>query len=151
MVDFSKYQDIAYKIIGAAMEVHSELLGGMKEPIYQESLHLELNMEGIFNQIEVEVPCYYKNIRLEKTYRMDMLVNKEICVEFKSTKHIIPEHRYQVFNYMHLTKTPFAILLNFGGEKLKGERYGFDEETNECIILDKNMKPINELYIDRPN
>ena len=82
---------------------------------------------------------------------MDMLVNKEICVEFKSTKHIIPEHRYQVFNYMHLTKTPFAILLNFGGQKLKGERYGFDEETNECYILDKNMKPINELYIDRPN
>jgi len=33
------------------------------------------------------------------------------------------------------------LLINFGQSSLQGERYGYDEETNECILLDKNMRP----------
>ena len=25
--------------------------------------------------------------------------------------------------------------------EVHSERYGYDEETNECILLDKNMRP----------
>ena len=47
MYELRRYKDIVYKIIGAAMEVHSNLNYGLLEPVYQEALHRELMMNGI--------------------------------------------------------------------------------------------------------
>lgn len=35
---------------------------------------------------------------------------------------------------------PVGLLINFGRESLQGERYAFIEDTNECVLLDKNME-----------
>ena len=50
--------------------------------------------------------------------------------------------RQQLFNYLRLTRKPIGLLINFGQPSLQGERYGYDEETNECILLNKNMGPV---------
>ena len=138
MTYFKKYKDIVYNIIGAAMEVHSELGFGLLEPIYKESLHLELLEHGINSETEVTIPCFYKKHQLEKSYRMDFVVD-DIVVELKSTNDLIPAHRAQLFNYLRLTRKPIGLLINFGKKSLQGERYAFIEETNECVLLDKNM------------
>ena len=78
MTDLSKYANIVYKIIGAAMTVHSELGYGLLEPVYQEALHLELLDRGIANDREIELPIYYKEHLLEKKYRMDIVVDDVI-------------------------------------------------------------------------
>ena len=143
MVDFEEYRDIVYNIIGAAMEVHKTIGGGLLEPIYNESLCLELDMNGISNSREIELPCYYKGVKLEKTYRMDIVVNNDICIELKTVNNILPEHRMQLFNYLRLTRKPIGLLINFGQNGLSGERYGFDETTNTCLILDKEMHPLS--------
>ena len=69
---------------------------------------------------------------------MDMVVD-DVIVELKSVKKLISSHRYQLFNYLRLTKKPIGILINFGSPRLQGERYAYIEETNECVLLDKNM------------
>ena len=140
MLDPKKYKDIVYRIIGAAMEVHCELNWGLLEPVYNEALHLELLDRGIENEREQQVPCYYKNHLLEKNYQMDIVVD-DVIVELKSVSELNSSHRAQLFNYLRLTKKPIGLLINFGQESLQGERYAFDEETNECVLLDKNMKP----------
>ena len=134
------YQDIVYKIIGAAMEVYNELGWGLLEPIYQEALSLELSMQGIDNEREQLVPIFYKGIQLDKFYKVDILVNNDIIIELKSAKEIIPEHRLQLFNYLKLTKKPLGLLINFGEPHLHSERYAYDEETNECYLVDKYLK-----------
>ena len=139
-MDPKKYKDIVYRIIGAAMEVHCELNWGLLEPVYNEALHLELLDRGIENEREQQVPCYYKNHQLEKHYQLDIVVG-DVIVELKSVSELNSSHRAQLFNYLRLTKKPIGLLINFGQESLQGERYAYYEETNECILLDKNMKP----------
>ena len=139
-MDFKKYKDTVYQIIGAAMEVHSELNWGLLEPVYNEALHLELLDRVIDNEREKQLPCYYKHHKLEKFYQMDIVVG-DVVVELKSVDELNSAHRAQLFNYLRLTKKPIGLLINFGQSSLQGERYGYDEETNECILLDKNMRP----------
>ena len=55
-MDFKKYKDTVYQIIGAAMEVHDVMNWGLLEPVYNEALHLELLDRGIDNEREKELP-----------------------------------------------------------------------------------------------
>lgn len=142
-MDYKKYKDIVYKIIGASMEVHDELNWGLLEPVYNEALHLELLDRGVSNEREKQIPCYYKNRRLEKFYQMDIVVG-DVVVELKSVDDLNSAHRAQLFNYLRLTRKPIGLLINFGQSSLQGERYGYDEDTNECILLDKDMNPVYE-------
>lgn len=139
MKELKSYREIVYRIIGAAMNVHSVMNNGLLEPLYQEALSIELGENGIANEREKKLWCYYKNHLLEKTYKVDILVG-DIILELKSVQEILPEHRAQLFNYMRLTKSPLGLLINFGNKSLQSECYGYIEEINECELLDKNMK-----------
>ena len=125
------------------MAVHSELGWGLLEPVYQEAMHLELLDRGIDNVREKEIEVFYKKHKLEKKYRMDIVVD-DIIVELKSVTKLIPAHRAQLCNYLRLTRKPLGLLLNFGEESLIGERWAYDADTNECFIVDRNMEPIAE-------
>ena len=143
MTDLSKYANKVYKIIGAAMSVHSELGYGLLEPVYQEALHLELLDRGIANVREQEIEIYYKKHLLEKKYRMDIVVD-DIIVELKSVNKLISAHRAQLCNYLRLTRKPLGLLINFGEKSLIGERWAYDKTTNECYVVDRNMEPIDD-------
>ena len=143
MLDLSKYSNKVYKIIGAAMAVHSELNWGLLEAVYQEALHLELLDRGIDNQREKEIDVYYKKRLLDKKYKMDIVVD-DIIIELKSVTSLAPVHRAQLCNYLRLTRKPLGLLINFGEESLVGERWAYDADTNECFIVDRNMQPISD-------
>lgn len=143
MIDLSIYTNKVYKIIGAAMTVHSELRWGLLEAVYQEALHLELLDRGINNVREQEIEVYYKKHLLEKKYKMDIVVD-DIIVELKSVSELAPAHRAQLCNYLRLTRKPLGLLINFGEKNLIGERWAYDDDSNECFIVDRNMVPIDE-------
>ncbi len=145
MIDYTKYSDIVYKIIGASMAVHSELRWGLLEPIYQEALHLELSDRGIENQREQEITIQYKHHMLEKKYKMDIVVG-DIVVELKSVAQLSAAHRAQLCNYLRLTRMPVGLLINFGEKDLMAERWVYDEKSNECFLVDRRMKPIDVEY-----
>ena len=143
MTDLTKYANKVYKIIGSAMAVHSEMGWGLLESVYQEALHLELIDRGIANERELEIPVYYKKHLLEKKYRMDLVVD-DIIVELKSVSKLVSAHRAQLCNYLRLTRKPLGLLINFGEVNLIGERWAYDEKTNECFIVDRYMEPISD-------
>jgi GxxExxY protein len=133
-----RHKEIIYSIIGAAMEVHRELGGGLLEPIYNEALFLELQDRGIKCEREKQVQCFYKNHQLEKYYEMDSVVD-DVIVELKSVSELIPAHREQLFNYLRLTRMPMRLLINFGQPSLQGERYAYFKDDNECVLVDRDM------------
>ena len=137
-MDIKRYKETVYEVIGAAMTVHKELGGGLLEPIYNEALCMELSDIGLQPESEKELLCYYKGRLMKKSYRMDIVVG-DVILELKSTSEICPEHRFQLFNYLRLTKKPIGLLINFGNESLYCERYYYDSTTNECRLIDRNM------------
>ncbi len=141
MLNLERYKDLVYNIIGAAMEVHNELSWGLLEPVYQECLSLELTDMGVSHAREVELLCKYKGHVLEKRYRMDFVVG-DIILELKSVSELTADHRSQLCNYLRLSKKPLGLLINFGEDHLVGERWAYDEATNECYIVDRNMHPV---------
>ena len=140
----NNYKNIVYKIIGCAMTVHRELGWALAEQIYQEALCMELFDNDIEAQREVGIKCYYKKRPLKKMYKMDLLVG-DIILEIKSVSALMPEHRAQLCNYLRLTHKPVGILINFGEPNLIGERWMYDETTNECFLVDRNMEPLNKI------
>ena len=98
---------------------------------------------GIENQREQEITVYYKKHVLDKKYKMDIVVD-DIIIELKSVTSLAPSHRAQLCNYLRLTRKPLGLLINFGEESLIGERWVYDEDTNECFIVDRNMEPISD-------
>ena len=88
MESFKQYRSLVYQIIGAAMRVHSELRWGLQEPIYNESLRLELADNQIEAMSEMPIPCKYKHHLLEKQYKMDLVVG-DIVRFFQPVKDIV--------------------------------------------------------------
>ena len=118
------YENEVYAIIGACYEVYNELHCGLSEAICQEALEIEFNYMGIPYMREVPLDVYYKGEKLKKRYIADFVCYDDIIVELKAVDILTNDHVSQVLNYLHITKSPLGLLVNFGHKrKLEWERY----------------------------
>ena len=111
-------EDLSGRVIGAAMKVHSALGPGFSEAVYQNSLALEMALEGIPFEREVKLEVRYRG-ELVGQYRVDLLVGSRLILELKAVQAILPEHEVQVVNYLAATGLEQALLLNFGSRRLQ--------------------------------
>jgi GxxExxY protein len=116
------YKEETYKVIGAAMEVHRELGCGFLEPVYQEALEIELQMQEIPYQREVDIEISYKGLVLNKYYRADLICFGRVIVELKALSALSTEHESQLLNYLTATGMPIGLLINFGSMSLQHKR-----------------------------
>ena len=135
MITRQEYSDI-YDIVGAAMEVHKTLGRGMAEPIYQEALEMELEAAGIMIEREKVLLCYYKKQMMKKHYVADFFY-KGIIIELKSVEELTPVHRAQLINYMRISRQNKGLLINFGERSLRTERYIYNPDNDDFILLTK--------------
>lgn len=136
MITKREYMDI-YDVVGAAMEVHKTLGRGMSEPLYQEALEMEMKANGWETEREKVLLCFYKEHELKKHYIADFYY-KGILIELKSVEKLCSEHRAQLINYMRISRQKKGLLINFGEKSLRTERYIYDEENDDFILLTQN-------------
>jgi GxxExxY protein len=105
--------DIAFKIVGCAIEVHKHLGPGLLESIYESCLIEELSGAGLSVKSQLLVPIKYKNKNLGGTLKLDLLINDLIIVELKAVETMIPLFKAQLLSYLKLTGKPKGLLLNF--------------------------------------
>ncbi|WP_234445779.1 GxxExxY protein [Carboxylicivirga marina] len=122
MIEGILYKDEAYRIIGAAMEVHNELKNGFLEPVYQEALAKEFRIQDIPFQQESMINIYYKGDKLDKYYKADFICYDEIIIELKALGELTKEHESQLINYLKATDKKLGILINFGKSSLQYKR-----------------------------
>ena len=110
---------ITERIIGAAIEVHKALGPGLMESAYEECLCRELALRGIGIERQLPLPVEYKGVRLDCSYRLDLLVEQSVVVEIKSLSSIEPIHEAQLLTYLKLGGWKLGLLINFNVAALK--------------------------------
>lgn len=119
MIITQKYiNDLAYKIVGCAIEVHKNLGPGLLESVYEKCLILELMKEGLNVKSQVPIDIDYKGEILHSALRVDIIVNDLIIVELKAVEAMIPLFTSQMFTYLKLTNKPKGLLINFNCENI---------------------------------
>ncbi len=113
------YEDLTYKIIGAAQEVYKELGPGYLESVYEDALCYELDVRNIAYQRQIDLDVKYKDVIFEKRFRTDLLVEDKVLVENKAIKAITNQDEAQLINYLKTTRLKIGLLFNFGAEKFE--------------------------------
>ena len=104
---------ITGKIVSSAIEVHKILGPGLLESSYHNCLKYELIKSGFYVESELYLPIKYKEIKLEKAYRIDLLINNSVVVEVKAVDAINEVHIAQALTYMKFSEISLGLILNF--------------------------------------
>jgi GxxExxY protein len=121
--------DLSYKIVGCAIEVHRHLGPGLLESVYQDCMKQEYKIKEMNFKSQLLVPINYKGLILDTDYRLDFLVADEIIVELKAMEGILPVHEAQLLTYMKLLKKSKGIIINFNCTNIVKE--GTKQMVNE--------------------
>ena len=124
--EFNKQLARQKHIVGVAMKVFNKYHGGLLESAYECALKYLLVQDGYKVEVQKELPMYWDDVRLDKTYRMDLVVDDDIIIELKALKYIKDEQRKQLKNYMVLTHTRWGMLINFSMDRVYSEWYRLD-------------------------
>ncbi|HEV7427453.1 MAG TPA: GxxExxY protein [Thermoanaerobaculia bacterium] len=106
-------EDRTGDVIGAAIEVHRALGPGLLESAYEECLCRELTLRQMPFARQVPLPVEYKGVKVDCSYRLDLLVASSIVVEIKTVSALEPIHSAQLLTYMKLGPWRFGLLMNF--------------------------------------
>jgi GxxExxY protein len=108
------HKDETYRIIGTCFEVYKEKGCGFLEPVYQECMEIELELQGILFVAKQSLRLEYKGRPLKHTYEPDLLCFGKVVVELKAVSALADEHRAQLLNYLNATGLDVGLLVNFG-------------------------------------
>ena len=111
--------EISYKIIGLALELHKSLGPGLLESAYENALAYDLKEHGFDIKQQVPMPFVYKDVKMEVGYRIDLVVDNKVLIEIKSLEALAPVHFAQTLTYLKLSGLKLGLLINFNTKILK--------------------------------
>ena len=105
--------DLTYQIRGCIYETYNKLGPGLHESAYETYLFHALIKSGLNVERQLEVDINIDNIRLERAYRIDLLVEKTVIIEIKSISEISNIQKQQLLTYLKLSNLKIGLLVNF--------------------------------------
>ena len=121
-IDQSLRDPHTFAIIGAAMDVHTELGCGFLEAVYRDAMVIELEARRIPFRTEVPFPLKYKERQLALNYRADLVCFESVVVEVKALRAVGPIEHAQAINYLKASGLARGLILNFGARSLEYRR-----------------------------
>jgi GxxExxY protein len=101
------------EVIGAAIEVHSDMGPGLLETTYELSLQHELKLRGFESVRQMILPITYKDLVVPEAYRIDLLVENCLVIELKTVEALLPIHSAQLLTYLRMSNNHLGLLINF--------------------------------------
>jgi GxxExxY protein len=111
--------ELTGRIIRLAIKMHRKLGPGLLESVYHQCLCWELHNDGLPFEREVPPPFVYEDMRIDKGYRADIVVDRTVLLELKSVERIQPVHEAQTLTYLRMSDCTTALLMNFNCVLLK--------------------------------
>ncbi len=108
----SRVDDLAHKVIGAAIEVHRILGPGFLESVYEEALAIEFDLRGIPYERQKPMVLQFKGIAVGDS-RLDFLVGGELVLELKAVESIHPIYPAKVIHYLKMSNLRLGLIINF--------------------------------------
>lgn len=116
------YQDITYKIIGCAMNIHNRLGPGLRERMYQRALTAEMMSAGLTVQEEYRIDVYDGDVWIGATFP-DHWVENKVVVEVEAFPHFLTKAEVaQTIGFLAASGAPVGLLINFGRKRLDYQR-----------------------------
>jgi|FLOH01.1.fsa_nt_gi GxxExxY protein len=115
------HEELTFKIIGCAFEVHKELGPGFLESAYEAAMKIELKAGDLAVESQKQFPLIYKGVKI-KDFFCDLVVDEKVIVELKAISKISDIERAQILNYLKVTGLKVGLIINFGQTSLKHER-----------------------------
>lgn len=124
------------RVIGGAIAVHRALGPGVDEAAYEEALSIKLRNLGLAHERQKPLPIFYKGLRLDCGYRLDLLVEGQLPVELKAVEITLPIHEAQLLTYMKMGGHQLGLLINFDVALLKDgvRRFVLSDPTADTTV-----------------
>ncbi len=110
--------ELAHRVIGAAIEIHRHLGPGFLERVYEDALAIEFELRGIPHERQKRIIVSYKE-RMIGEGQLDFLVAEALVVELKAVDALAAIHKAQVLSYLKTTRLSLGLLINFNVPILK--------------------------------
>lgn len=117
------YPEESRRILGLAMQLHTEMGCGFREKVYQDAFEVLLKENNIPYEREKHIDLIFHGVKLEHDFFYDFLIDDKIGVELKAVNEIIGEFEAQIINYLHVSNHKLGLLLNFGTTSLEYKWY----------------------------
>jgi GxxExxY protein len=114
-----RLNELSHRVLGLCIEVHRELGLGLLESAYEEALAYELTTAGISFERQRDMPLFYKGVKLDCGYRLDMVIESSLILELKAVHELLPVHHAQLLTYLKLERRSLGLLVNFNVPVLK--------------------------------
>ncbi|MBA3312040.1 MAG: GxxExxY protein [Planctomycetota bacterium] len=111
--------EVARRIVDAAITVHRSLGPGLLESVYEQCLAYELEENGLSVHRQVPMPVRYRNLRFDMGFRLDLVVQNLVIVELKAVEQLVPLHDARLLTYLKLAERRLGLLMNFNVPPLK--------------------------------
>ena len=113
-----KQDDLTYRIIGAAMAVHSALGSGFFERVYENALCHEFVKRGIRYERQKRYRVEYDGVDVGEM-TVDFVVEDQVIVELKARREPHSVTEAQVIGYLKAAGLKRGLVINFNVRSLK--------------------------------
>jgi GxxExxY protein len=104
------------------------------ESVYEVLLADALRERGFSVERQKPIPIRFREKRFDEGFRADLVVGEIVLVELKSLESLARAHKKQVLSYLRLSHLKLGLLINFGGELLKGNIERLVNELDELTL-----------------
>lgn len=106
-------RDLSHAIVGCFFEVYNELGYGYLESMYARALEITMHRRGLRVEREYPVPVTFQGEQIG-FHRVDILVERRVIVEVKSTELLARSAHRQLRSYIKALNLELGLLLHFG-------------------------------------
>jgi iron complex transport system substrate-binding protein len=115
----AEIENLARLAVDCGFRLHKDIGPGMLESVYEVLLAEALRERGLSIERQVPVPIRYRGVVVDNAFRIDLLIERTLVIELKSTERDSALYPKQLLTYLRLMGLPLGLLMNFGQETFK--------------------------------